>query len=80
MNGPKTVTRFLRHDLVDVETCGQILPLIEEQDEAAAEVHHVEIPDARLHYHVIDGHGRIVLDDEEIERHRGVLHDVHEVE
>lgn len=55
MNGPKTVTRFLRHDPADVEswaeTCGQILPLIEEQDEAAAEVHHVEIPDDRLHYH-----------------------------
>jgi mannose-6-phosphate isomerase-like protein (cupin superfamily) len=79
------VSRFLRRDLADVqpwaETCGQIRPLIEEQDEAAAEVHHVEIHDARLHYHnqtgefyyVIDGEGTMVLDDEEIELHRGVV-------
>ncbi len=80
-----TVTRFLRRDPADVrpwaETCGQIRPLIEEQDEAAAEVHHVEIHDAKLHYHertdefyyVIDGRGTMVLDDEEIELHRGVV-------
>ena len=44
--------------------------MIEERDEAAAEVHHVEIDDAKLHYHertdeiyyVIDGHGTMVLD------------------
>ena len=54
------------------ETCGQIRPLVEEKDEAAAEVHHVEIDDAKLHYHertdefyyVIDGQGTMVLDDE----------------
>jgi mannose-6-phosphate isomerase-like protein (cupin superfamily) len=80
-----TVTRFLRRDPADVrpwaETCGQIRPMIEEQDEAAAEVHHVEIHDAKLHYHertdefyyVIDGQGTMVLDDEEIELHQGVV-------
>jgi mannose-6-phosphate isomerase-like protein (cupin superfamily) len=79
------LSRSLRRDPADVqpwaETCGQIRPLIEEQDEAAAEVHHVEIHDAKLHYHertdefyyVIDGHGTMVLDDEEIELHRGVV-------
>jgi mannose-6-phosphate isomerase-like protein (cupin superfamily) len=80
-----TATRFLRRDPADVvpwaETCGQIRPLIEEQDGAAAEVHHVEIQGAKLHYHartdevyyVIDGEGTMVLDDEEIELHRGVV-------
>jgi mannose-6-phosphate isomerase-like protein (cupin superfamily) len=114
-----TVARFLRRDPAEVEpwaeTCGQIRPLIEEQDGAAAEVHHVEIDDAKLHYHertdevyyVIAGRGTMVLDGEEIELHegvvvyvprgvrhkavgrltvltvcihRGVLHDVHELE
>jgi mannose-6-phosphate isomerase-like protein (cupin superfamily) len=77
--------KFLRRDPAEVEpwaeTCGQIRPLIEEADGAAAEVHHVEIQDARLHYHektdevycVIRGHGRMVLDDEEIELHEGVV-------
>ena len=81
----KTVARFLRRDPAEVEpwaeTCGQIRPLIEEQDGAAAEVHHVEIHDAKLHYHertdefyyVIDGRGTMVLDDEEIELHQGVV-------
>jgi mannose-6-phosphate isomerase-like protein (cupin superfamily) len=80
-----TATRFLRRDPAEVqpwaETCGQIRPLIEEQDQAAAEVHHVEIHDAKLHYHertdevyyVIDGQGTMVLDDEEIELHKGVV-------
>ena len=81
-----TVTaRFLRRDPAEVEpwaeTCGQIRPLIEERDGAAAEVHHVEIDHARLHYHektdefyyVISGQGTMVLDDEEIELHRGVV-------
>jgi mannose-6-phosphate isomerase-like protein (cupin superfamily) len=80
-----TATRFLRRDPTEVEpwaeTCGQIRPLIEEKDEAAAEVHHVEIDQAKLHFHaqtdefyyVIDGNGTMVLDDEEIELHRGVV-------
>ena len=45
------------------------------------EVHHVEIQDAKLHYHertdefyyVISGQGTMVLDDEEIELHAGVV-------
>jgi mannose-6-phosphate isomerase-like protein (cupin superfamily) len=80
-----TATRFLRRDPADVtpwaETCGQIRPLIEERDGAAAEVHHVEIDNAKLHYHektdevyyVINGRGTMVLDDEEIELHAGVV-------
>lgn len=63
------------------ETCGQIRPLIEEKDGAAAEVHHVEIGNAKLHYHertdefyyVIDGQGTMVLDDEAIEVRRGMV-------
>ena len=81
-----TVTaRFLRRDPAEVEpwaeTCGQIRPLIEERDGAAAEVHHVEIDHAKLHYHektdeiyyVIDGEGTMVLDDEVIELRKGVV-------
>src|SRR4051794_13964323 len=78
-------TKFLRRDPAEVapwaETCGQIRPLIEEGDGAAAEVHHVEIDHAKLHYHastdeiyyVIDGEGTMVLDDEVIELHKGVV-------
>src|SRR5882757_1356751 len=67
------VARFLRRDPAEVEpwseTCGQIRPLIDEHDGAAAEVHHVEIRDAKLHYHektdeiyyVIEGEGTMVL-------------------
>jgi mannose-6-phosphate isomerase-like protein (cupin superfamily) len=77
--------RYLRRDPADVtpwaETCGQIRPLVEAADEAAAEVHHVEIHDAKLHYHaqtdefyyVISGNGTMVLDDEQIELHPGVV-------
>ena len=77
--------RFLRRDPADVEpwaeTCGQIRCLIEEQDGAAGEVHHVEISDAKMHYHertdefyyVIDGEGTMTLDGEEIELHKGVV-------
>ena len=80
-----TATRVLRRDPADVqpwaETCGQIRPVIEEKDGAAAEVHHVEIHDAKLHYHaktdeiyyVISGQGTMILDDEEIELHEGVV-------
>ena len=80
-----TATKFLRRDPADVkpwaETCGQIRCLIEEKDGAAGEVHHVEIQDAKLHYHertdefyyVIDGQGTMVLDEEEIDLHKGVV-------
>ena len=81
----KTATRFLRRDPAEVkpwaETCGEIRCLIEQKDGAAAEVHHVRIQDAKLHYHertdevyhVISGHGTMVLDDEEVELHPGVV-------
>jgi mannose-6-phosphate isomerase-like protein (cupin superfamily) len=77
--------KYLRRHPAEVnpwtETCGQIRPLIEETDGAAAEVHHLEITDAKLHYHertdeiyhIIGGHGRMVLDDEEIELSEGVV-------
>ena len=78
-------TKFIRRDPAEVvpwaETCGQIRPLVEEKDGAAAEVHHVQIDNAKLHYHartdefyyVIAGNGTMVLDDEEIELHEGVV-------
>jgi mannose-6-phosphate isomerase-like protein (cupin superfamily) len=80
-----TTTRFLRRDPADVtpwaETCGQIRPLIVADDGAAAEVHHVQIDHAKLHYHehtdevyyIIDGTGTMILDDEQIEVHKGVV-------
>ena len=78
-------TTFLRRDPAEVEpwaeTCGEIRPLIEESDGAAGEVHQVEIHDAKLHYHkqtdefyyVIDGHGTMILDNQQIELHRGIV-------
>ena len=78
-------TTFLRRAVADVtpwtETCGQIRPVLEEKDGAAAEVHHLEITDAKLHYHertdeiyyVLDGQGRMQLDDREIELHKDVV-------
>ena len=78
-------TIFLRRDVADVqpwaETCGQIRPLLEEKDGAAAEVHHLQITNARMHYHqrtdeiyyVLDGQGKMRLDDEEIELHKDVV-------
>ena len=82
MNPPDT---FLRRAVADVkpwaETCGQIRPVLEEKDGAAAEVHHLEITDAKRHYHkrtdeiyyVLDGQGRMQLDDREIELHKDVV-------
>jgi mannose-6-phosphate isomerase-like protein (cupin superfamily) len=76
---------FLRRDVADVqpwaETCGQIRPLLEEKDGATAEVHHLQITDAKLHYHqrtdeiyyVLDGEGRMRLDDEEIDLQKDVV-------
>jgi mannose-6-phosphate isomerase-like protein (cupin superfamily) len=81
---PATHT-YLRRDPAEVtpwaETCGQIRPLITADDEAAAEVHHVEIDNAKLHYHaqtdeiyhVIGGTGTMVLDDETIALQPGVV-------
>ena len=50
-----TMPSFLRRDVASIkpwtETCGQIRPLIEEEDGPSAEVHHLEITDAKLHYH-----------------------------
>ena len=80
-----TKSAFLRRDPADAkpwpETCGEIRCLVEEKDGAAAEVHQVKIHDAKLHYHertdefyyVIDGSGTMVLDDETIELHKGVV-------
>src|SRR6266487_2424579 len=81
---PSSIT-FLRRDMADVppwaETCGQIRPLLEEKDGAAAEVHHLQITNAKLHYHertdeiyyVLDGRGRMRLNDEEIGLHKDVV-------
>src|ERR1043166_1296528 len=75
---------YIRRHTSDVkpwaETCGQIRPLVEEKDGAAAEVHHLEITAAKLHYHertdeiyyALGGEGRMLLDDEEIELHKDV--------
>ena len=80
-----SLSSFLRREVADVppweETCGQIRTVIEEKDGAAAEVHHLEITNARLHYHertdeiyyVLDGEGRMQLDDQEIELHKDVV-------
>ena len=77
-------TTFLCRDVAEVkpwaETCGQIRPLVEEKDGAAAEVHHLEITEAKLHFHqrtdeiyyVLEGNGRMRLDDTEIELRPGV--------
>src|SRR5215216_3688398 len=78
-------SEFLRRNVADVkpwaETCGQIRTLLEEKDGAAAEVHHLEITDAKLHYHqrtdeiyyVLDGQGQMQCDGHEIELHAGVV-------
>ena len=75
----------IRRELSDCEpwqeTCGQIRTLIEERHQAAGEIHHLEITDARLHYHertdefyyILSGQGRMQLDDREIELHEGVV-------
>ena len=80
---PSTI--FLRRDAAQVqpwaETCGQIRPLIEEKDGAAAEVHHLEITNAKLHYHaktdefyyIIEGSGTMVLDDDTIAVRKGMV-------
>ena len=81
----QATAKYLRRDPSEVraweETCGQIRCLIEQKDGAAAEVHHVRIQDAKLHYHqrtdevyyVIAGSGTMRLDDDEVELHPGVV-------
>ena len=81
MNPTKTC---LRRDVLDIppwtETCGQIRTVIEEKDGAAAEVQHLEITNAKLHYHqgtdeiyyILEGSGRMRLDDEEIELRKDI--------
>jgi mannose-6-phosphate isomerase-like protein (cupin superfamily) len=83
--GTSTPSGCLRRDPAEVqpwaETCGEIRCLVEEPDGAAAEVHHVKIQNAKLHYHartdefyyIIDGQGTMILDDETIELHLGVV-------
>ena len=78
-------TSVLRRELSDVtpwmETCGKIRTLVEERHEAAAEIHHLEITDAKLHYHertdefyyVLSGHGKMSLDDTVVDLHEGVV-------
>src|SRR6185503_17097724 len=78
---PNSIWRDKADVIPWAETCGQIRPLIEESDNAAAEVHHLEITDAKLHYHertdeiyhIFGGNGRMLLDDEEIELSEGVV-------
>jgi mannose-6-phosphate isomerase-like protein (cupin superfamily) len=81
----KTEPKFLRRDPAEIapwtETCGQIRFLVEAKDGAAGEVCEVEITDAKLHYHehtdefyyVLEGEGRMRLDEVEIELHKGVV-------
>jgi mannose-6-phosphate isomerase-like protein (cupin superfamily) len=80
-----TTARYLRRDPSEVkpweETCGQIRCLIEQKDDAAAEVHHVQIQDAKLHYHertdevyyIISGNGTMLLDGEQVSLRPGVV-------
>jgi mannose-6-phosphate isomerase-like protein (cupin superfamily) len=80
-----TSTQYIRRELAEVapwtETCGLIRPLIEECHRAAGEVHHLEITDAKLHYHertdefyyVLSGQGQMTLDETEIDLHGGVV-------
>jgi mannose-6-phosphate isomerase-like protein (cupin superfamily) len=64
-----------------METCGEIRFLVEAKDGASGEVFEVLITDAKLHYHehtdefyyVLEGEGRMRLDEEEIELHQGVV-------
>jgi mannose-6-phosphate isomerase-like protein (cupin superfamily) len=77
--------KCLRRDPAEIEpwaeTCGQIRCLVEAKDGAAGEVHHVQIHDAKLHYHertdefyyIISGQGKMILDGDEIEVHSGVV-------
>ena len=69
---PETITPW-------VETCGQIRCLVDEKDGAAAEIHQVEIENAKLHYHartdefyyIVEGEGQMQLDEEVISLKKG---------
>jgi mannose-6-phosphate isomerase-like protein (cupin superfamily) len=77
----KPIRRHLSEVKPWAETCGQIRPLLDEKDAAVAEVHHLEITDAKLHYHkrtdeiyyILSGSGAMQLDDEQIELSEGVV-------
>ena len=81
---PHHIRRELSEVKPWVETCGLIRPLIEEHHQAAGEIHHLEITDAKLHYHertdefyyILGGQGRMTLGDAEIALHEGVGVDV----
>jgi mannose-6-phosphate isomerase-like protein (cupin superfamily) len=85
MNQLTKPASYLRRDPAEVtgwaETCGEIRCLVEAHDQAAGEVHHVRIRDAKLHYHehtdefyyVIEGSGVMQLDHDEVELHQGVV-------
>src|SRR3954468_8833918 len=76
---------YLRRDPAEIapwsETCGEIRLLIGENDGAVGDVCLVEITDAKLHFHertdefyyVVDGEGRMRLDDEESEVYKWVV-------
>ena len=78
-------TKALWRDPAEIEpwaeTCGAIRCLIEEKDGAAAEVHHVRIQDAKLHYHektdeiyyVIEGEGTMIVNDQQLPLRQGVV-------
>lgn len=80
-----TATKYLVRDPAEItpwaETCGQIRCMVEESDGAAAEIHRVEIDNAKLHYHaktdefyyIIDGEGQMRLDDEMIDVKQGMV-------
>lgn len=63
------------------ETCGLIRPLVEESDGAPAEVRHLEITDATLHFHrltdeiydILGGQGHMQLDEQEIDLTEGTV-------
>lgn len=76
-----TIIRHVSEVTPWAETCGQIRPLLDDKDGAAAEVHHLEITNARLHYHqrtdeiyyILGGQGRMSLDEQEIELREGLV-------
>ena len=76
--------KYVRRDPQEIEgisdPCGTVWPMFTESDTSVAEFFIVESHDAIPHYHtkitefyhVIDGSGKLILDDEEVELHKGV--------